>query len=349
MKRLGWRKLDAKTRTRLMVGTVIAVAILAIGTVLAVRQYYYDNLKPVSASQTTVTVVIPSGSSLEQVSDILQKAKVIRKAWAFKQYVLSRDKQNLIQAGTYAIKPSQSVRDIVDIITEGKVASNLVTIKPAQRIDQIEQALVNSGFAPADVKAALNPALYAGHPALVDKPAEASLEGYLYPESFQKTSETKPEQIIRASLDEMQKRLTPDVRAAFAERGLTVHRAITLASIVEREVPAGGERSQVAQVFFRRLAEDKRLESDATASYGAILAGQEPSLSYDSAYNTYTHDGLPPGPISNVSESSIQAVAHPADTDWLYFVSGDDGITYFSKTLEEHEALTAQHCKKLCR
>lgn len=342
-------KLDPRARTRFAMGLIIAAIILATGAVLFVRQYYTNNLEPVSSSQKTVTVVIPSGSSLDQVSDILEKAEVIRKAWAFKQYVLSRQKEDEIQAGTYAIKPSQSVQEIVQIITEGKVASNLVTIKPAQRIDQVEQALVNSGFAPADVKAALNPAVYAGHPALVDKPADASLEGYLYPESFQKTADTKPEQIIRASLDEMQKRLTPEVRAAFAEQGLSVHRAIILASIVEREVPAGGERTQVAQVFLRRLSEGKRLESDATASYGAILAGADPSLTYDSAYNTYTHDGLPPGPISNVSESSLLAVAHPADTDWLYFVSGDDGVTYFSKTLQEHEALTAQHCKRLCQ
>ncbi len=342
-------RLDPQARTRFAIGLIVAATILATGTVLFVRQYYTNNLGPVSSSQKTITVIIPSGASLDEVATILEKAKVIRKAWAFKQYVLSRQKEDEIQAGTYAIKPSQSVEEIVEIITEGRVASNLVTIKPAQRIDQIEQALVNSGFAPEDVKAALDPAMYAGHPALVDKPADASLEGYLYPESFQKTAETKPEQIIRASLDEMQKRLTPEIRAAFAEQGLTVHRAVTLASIVEREVPAGGDRTQVAQVFLRRLSEGKRLESDATASYGAILAGQVPSLTFDSLYNTYSHDGLPPGPISNVSETSLQAVARPADTDWLYFVSGDDGVTYFSKTLEDHEALTAEHCKRLCQ
>ncbi len=344
-----FRRADRRTRARFFTGVVIAVVILIIGGVIMARNHYYDSLKSVSASQTTVTVTIPSGSSLEQVADILENAKVIRKAWSFKQYVLSKDLENLIQAGTYAIKPSQDVAEIVEIITEGRVASNLVTIKPAQRIDQIEQSLVNSGFTPDSVVEALKPQKYAGHPALVDKPAEASLEGYLYPESFLRTAETTPEQIIRASLDEMQKRLTPDIRAAFAEQGLGVHRAITLASIVEREVPAGGERAQVAQVFLKRLAIGMRLESDATASYGAILAGAEPTLSYNSPYNTYRNDGLPPGPISNVSESSLAAVANPASTDWTYFVSGDDGVTHFSKTLAEHEALTAKYCTRLCQ
>ncbi len=90
------------------------------------------------------------------------------------------------------------------------------------------------------------------------------------------------------------------------------------------------------------------LGSDVTAFYGAIIAGQPPTVAYDSPYNTRIHSGFPAGPISNVSESSLEAVAYPATTDWLFFVAGDDGITYFSKTNEEHEALTAQHCKKLC-
>jgi len=90
------------------------------------------------------------------------------------------------------------------------------------------------------------------------------------------------------------------------------------------------------------------LGSDVTAYYGSVAAGQKPSLTYDSPYNTLQHKGLPPGPISNVSQSSLNAVANPSNTDWLYFVAGDDGNTYFSHTIEEHEALTKQYCHKLC-
>ncbi len=85
-----------------------------------------------------------------------------------------------------------------------------------------------------------------------------------------------------------------------------------------------------------------------TAFYGALHDGLAPSLTYDSPYNTRLHTGLPPGPISNVSESSLQAVAHPAATDWLYFVAGDDGVTHFAKTLDEHNANVSQYCHKLC-
>ncbi len=135
---------------------------------------------------------------------------------------------------------------------------------------------------------------------------------------------------------------------------MSTHRAITLASILEREVVTQDDRKQAAQVFLKRLGSDIKLQSDATASYGAVLDGVADKLNYnqtllyDSKYNTYENAGLPPGPISNVSESSLEAVAAPASTDWLFFVSGDDGTTYFSKTGQEHQALTERYCKKLC-
>ena len=154
--------------------------------------------------------------------------------------------------------------------------------------------------------------------------------------------------IVEKALAEMQSKLTPDLRASYARQGLSVFQALTLASIIEREVSAPVDRAQAAQVFLKRLKNDIRLESDVTALYGAVLDGQTPSVTYESAYNTYTHKGLPPGPISTVSESSLKAVAHPANTDWQYFVAGDNGNTYFSKTLDEHNALTKQYCQKLC-
>jgi UPF0755 protein len=82
--------------------------------------------------------------------------------------------------------------------------------------------------------------------------------------------------------------------------------------------------------------------------YGDVLAGHAPSTTYDTPYNVYLHTGLPPTPVSNVSDSSMAAVAHPAGTDWLYFVSGDNGNTYFSTNLQDHQALTKQYCHKLC-
>lgn len=333
-------------RPLIIIGIVLVILFSGMGYV-AVR-YRNNNLKPVSTNQTTVTITIPTGSSLSDVSMLLKKNNLIRNEWVFKQYVRSKGLQDQILAGTYALKPSQSVSDIVKILTEGRVDNELVTIKPGQRLDQIKQTFINAGFSVKETEAAFEPAQYEGHPALVDKPRGASLEGYLYPESFQKDGTTKPTQIVTSSLDEMQKRLTPELRAQFAKRGLNVYQGITLASVIEQEVSNPKDKPQVAQVFYKRIQMDMGLESDVTAFYGAIIAGQTPSVTYKSAYNTYYIKGLPPGPISNVSQESLNAAANPSGTDWLFFVAGDDGNTYFSKTLEEHEAATRQYCKKLC-
>jgi UPF0755 protein len=329
---------------------VLAVLVVVAGVVVyGIRHTYEQNLKPASASQRIISYTVPKGATTQDIGNGLQSQGLIRAAWAFEWYVRNHNVRDKLQAGTYALRPNQSVGEIVNILTHGKVATNLVTILPGQRLDQIRESLINSaGFTPADVDRALDPAQYADHPALADKPADVSLEGYLYPDSFQKTAETRPETIIRASLDQMAKHLTPDIRDAITQQGLTVQKGVILASIIEQEVSKASDRPTVAQVFLLRLKQNMPLGSDVTAFYGAIMAGQAPSVGYDTPYNTRIHPGLPPGPISNVSDSSLQALAHPSNTDYLYFVAGDDGVTYFSHTLDEHQALTQQQCKKLC-
>lgn len=332
---------------RLTVVALIILVFLALVTIIA-RTVYLDNLKPVSTSETTKLITIEEGATLDGIAAQLQQAGLIKSAWAFKLYVSSKQVRGDLQAGTYAFAPNQSVEDIVAQLTKGKVAVDLVTILPGQRVDQIRASLINDGFSPEEVDDALNPETYIGNPALVDKPSGASLEGYIYPDSFQKTQSTTAKDIISQSLAAMEKQLTPEIRNAFAAQGLSAYQGIILASIVEKEVSKQSDRDQVAQVFLLRIKQNMSLGSDPTAFYGAILAGKNPSVSYDSPYNTLLHKGLPPTPISNVTTSSLRAVAYPASTDWLYFVAGDDGVTRFSKTLEEHESLADQYCRKLC-
>lgn len=334
-----------------IVGLVFVIALLAVTGVI--RNTYYNNIRPVSGSERAVVVTVKPGATAPEIAKDLEDKGVIRTSWAFVWYVRVNNLRSSLQAGTYSVRPSQNVREIVNIMTNGKVNVSQVTIYPGKRIDQVRESLINDGFSPESIDLALDPAQYANSPALSDKPVTANLEGYLYPETFQKTAETLPTTVIRAALDEMHKYLTPEVRAGITKQGLTVHQGVILASIIEREVSRPEDKSKVAQIFLKRLRSDIALESDATASYGAILAGDEPHPGYNSPYNTYKNKGLPPGPISNVTKSSIQAVASPANTDFLYFVSGDDdekgvSITYFSKTLEEHEANVAAHCRKKC-
>ncbi len=342
----GYTNQPRKRRWPKWLAVLLAVGvIITVGSVAYVRQMYTNNLKPVSNNQKRITVTIPLGSSLKEISALLKQQNVVRSDWAFERYVRNAGLENNLKAGTYALRQSQSVQEIVTILTGGLVSKDLVTIFPASRLDQIENSLINSGFSEQSVVDALKPERYANHPAIVDKPAGANLEGYLYPESFHKTADTLPEQIIEQSLDEMQKRLTPAIRNGIVRKGLTVYEGIILASIIENEVSGENpqDRPRVAQVFLKRLGMGMKLESDATTPYGAVLAGSDDYERFDSPYNTYLYAGLPPTPISNVSESSLQAVVDSATTDFLYFVTGNDCETRFSHTLEEHERLQREY------
>lgn len=328
---------------KILLFITVLVVVALVGAVGYVRHTYYENLRPLNGSEKTKLVTVESGETAAEIAQTLEKESIIRKAWAFEWYVRNNSLRDKLQAGTYYLSPNQSIKEITDILTSGNVATELVTVLPGKRIDQLKQSLVNAGFNPDEVEAAFDPALYADHPALVDKPATASLEGYIYPETFQKTPTTKPQVVVEAALDQMHKFLTPEIRAGFVKQGLTVHQGVILASVVEKEVGVVADRPIVAQVFLKRLKIGMKLESDATTSYGAVLAGQEPTHDFDSLYNTYSHPGLMPGPISNVSESSLKAVAAPAGTDYLFFVAGNDCKTRFSYTIQEHESFIHEH------
>ena len=328
---------------------VVALIVVLAGGAAISRHVYNVNLRPVSADQTTQLFTVPTGSSVKKISDKLEKQHLIRSAWAFQLYVHSQEVGDKLQAGTYALAPSQDIPSIVRAMTQGTVSTGLVTILPGRRIDQVRADLINKGFSPTSVDAALNPAQYADLPALAFKPASVNnLEGLLWPDSFQKDSTTAPSFIIRESLMEMGQHMTADVQAAFAAQGLSPYQGLILTSIVEQEVNKPSDQTQVAQVFLSRLKAGSTLGSDVTANYGAIQAGRAPNLGYDSPYNTLLHPGLPPTPISTINSTSLYAATHPANTNWLYFVTGDNGTTYFSTNLQDHQTQTQQYCHKLC-
>lgn len=331
---------------------LVVVLVLIVGGFIA-HHVYNQDLEPADPSGQARSVTITQGSSVNSIAGELFSQHLIKSQWAFEFYVTRADARSELKAGIYNLSPSMNVGEIVSILTHGKVATSLVTILPGQRLDQVEAALIRAGFSKSDVEAAMQPSKYAGNPALVDKPAGASLEGFLYPDSFERDSTTQPEQIISESLQEMANHLTPSLRAAYAKEGLNVYQAITLASMVEQEAATPSDRAQVAQVFLSRLKAGSVLGSDVTAFYGARQAGDAgispiDQLKLDTPYNTLINPGLPPGPISNVSASSLEAVAHPANTNWLYFVAGDNGKVYFSQTATEHDQQIQLYCHKLC-
>ncbi len=328
---------------------VIGLIVFLLFGGLFLRHLYNVDLGPVSNDQTAQLFTIEPGSSVKLIANNLQKDRLIRSAWAFELYAHGKNLSSRLQAGTYALSPSESSAQIITTLTKGKTSKQLITILPGKRIDQIRAGLINDGFAPTDVDAALNPATYSDLPALALKPTNvATLEGLLWPDSFEKDVTSSASDIIRQSLHETAQHMTADVQAAFAAEGLTPYQGLILTSIITQEVAKQADQPQVAQVFLSRLKINMMLGSDVTAIYGAVSAGKPPILTYDSPYNTLIHTGLPPTPISNVTINALAAATHPASTNWLYFVAGDDGITHFSSTLQEHQALTQKYCHKLC-
>lgn len=337
-----------RQRLRIFLFVLAIIIVALIGAAAVVRHIYDENLQPVNSSQSTQIVLVADGASVQQIADLLHTDGLVRSSWSFQWYVRSQELRSDLQAGTYSFSPSQGVANIVQVLTNGKITTKLVTILPDKRLDQIRSDLINDGFSPSSVDQALQADQYSNLPALAYKPAGVNLEGFLYPDSFQKTATTSPSVIIRESLTEMGDNLTPALQAAFAQEDLSTYQGIILASIVQQEVSAPADQVQAAQVFLTRLHMGMTLGSDQTAFYGAILAGQTPSISYDSPYNTLIHTGLPPTPISNVNAQALNAVAHPANTSWLYFVTGDDGVTYFEQTAQQHQADVDQYCHTKC-
>lgn len=325
-----------------------AALVLLIVGVWYLRVVYTNNLKPLSSSQQVKYFTVTPGSGVHQIGSELEEAGLIRNAYAFETYVRSKELHDKLQAGTYSLTPALSIQQIVAAMVSGDVAKNLVTIVPGKRLDQIKTTFAKAGYDQAAIDAAFTASAYSDHPVLASLPPGASLEGYLYPDSFQKEASTPAQNVIRRSLDELQKRLTPELVAAFGARGLSVYQAITLASIVEQEVDNTTDQPIVAQVFLTRLARGVALGADATAGYASALASQPINVNIESPYNTRIHTGLPPGPIGTVTAAALAAVAHPANTLYLYFLSGDDKKTHFSMTQAEHEAAIRQFCARTC-
>ena len=339
---------DRPRRLRKLLISLAVLAVIIVGTYAAAHSWYNRNLSAVSSSSSQTTYfTVAKGSSVNQIAADLKQDGLIRSVRAFKIYMRGRIFGSL-QAGTYVLSPSMSTPQIVSKMVKGDVAKNLITILPGKTIKQIKQAFKNSGYSDAELDSAFDLATYKDEPIISNLPAGASLEGFLYPDSFDKQANTPAQDIVRQSLEEMQTRLTPDIINGFAAQGLSPYQGVTLASIVLQESGSSSAQPTVAQVFLTRLKKGMMLGSDVTAFYAASLIGAGQTLGVDSPYNTRLHAGLPPGPIGNVTDSALQAVANPSNTDYLYFVAGDDGTIHFSHTQAEHEQAVKQYCTKQC-
>ena len=335
----------------------IAVAWLMVliglaGVFLALR-WYNSNLQPVDNSQTAEQrFEVVHGASLNEIAISLEEEGLIRDAAVFKWHMKFQGQVNRLQAGVFELSPAQYASEIAVVLVSGLQANVYVTIYPAQHLAEVETSLVEQGFDPLDTKNALRTSNYADHRVMqfIGHGGTGTLEGYLAPESFavNQFSADSAESVVRRSLDIFMENLTEEIEAGILENFESVHQGVILASIIEKEVPPA-DRAQAAQVLLKRLEVGDRLGADSTFVYASQVGSGSLNVNNPSLYNTRVHTGLPPGPISNVSKSSLQAVAFPAEGSYYFFLSGDDGRTYFNETLEGHIRDRDLHCVRNCQ
>lgn len=327
----------------------ILPAVIGLGVVVAcfalTAAYYLIYLNaPASKNATEKTFIITKGDGVRKISANLEKEGIISQDLTFMVYLKLSRLSSSIQAGEYKLSGSMSPLTIADILTKGRVSSKKITIPEGWTIDDISTYLEKQGVARKSDFIAATQKSY-NYDFLADKPVSQDLEGYLFPDTYQLSATANAEDIVKMMLDNFGQRLTPSIRASIKGSGMSTYEVVTLASIVEREVSKPEDRKVVAGIFLNRLNTGMALESCATIQY--ILKSNEERFSYEqtrveSPYNTYIHAGLPMGPIGNPGTDSIQAVLFPEKTDYLYFFSAK-GTTYYSKTLEEHEAKIARY------
>ena len=302
--------------------TVLIVISVAVGAALFFGKQRFDAPGPLADDKV---VNIPRGLGTRDIADVLQREGVIDQPYIFMGGVIALKARGELKYGEYQFSKHASVADVVDTIIEGKVVQHAFTVPEGLTSEQIVARLLENTALTGQIK-------------------EIPREGTLLPETYRFTRGMTREQIIqrmqqahRRVLQDVWEHRMPDLPVKTPEQ------LVTLASIVEKETGRPDERTRVAAVFVNRLKTKMRLQSDPTIIYG-LTGGkgslgrpiQKNEIEQPTPYNTYVIDGLPPGPIANPGLASLKAAVAPADADYLYFVSRNDGSHVFARTLQEH-------------
>lgn len=333
-------------------GLIVALSVFVAMLVCAAASYFWytHEQTPVSNSAKQVRVVVDAGEGPQAIAKKLVQSGLIRSTLIFDWYTRVHHNAGKLQAGTYSLSPNMSLGEIVSHLTSGKTDIFKITFLPGATLAENKTVLAAAGYSSAEIDAAMEDLSQYKTGLFDGKPANSDLEGYIYGETYQFSADTSVHDILQQTFDEYESVIEQyKLKEAFKARGLTLYQGITLASIVQREMSSHvADMPQVAQVFYSRLAINMPLGSDVTFEYAAKKLGVAATPTLDSPYNTRLYPGLPPGPIATPGLDAMQAVANPANGSYLYFLSGDDGKTYFAMTDAEHEKNITDHCQQKC-
>lgn len=335
----------------LLVGAVgLGVYVLTGNATSTVRAFATTWGAPVSDDRTLQVFTVSSGATAREIASELERKHLIRSELAFRMLVNEGGIERTLVAGDYELSPSMSTQEIVRVLSSGKVKRGVaITVVEGWRAEEIAARLEELGVAQGQEFLRLVADPYLAVPPQGLEIPPSGWEGYLFPATYEWDSRRGVQGLVQSMLIEFDARVGAELRQAMEARGLSIHEALTIASIVEREAARDDERAVIASVYLNRLRQGMLLQADPTAQYAwASLNPENASargywmplaledLTIDSPYNTYRVKGLPPGPICNPGIASIRAVSAPADTDFLYFVARGDGSHAFSRSAEEH-------------
>jgi UPF0755 protein len=318
---------------RRLAGFVAAALVLGLGLLGGAFTFA---LQPPSEAEREIVVEIPRGAALSGVAGILESAGVIRSARAFELLARFREKAGALRAGEYAFAPNLRAAEVLDRLAAGAVMTHRVVVPEGLRMEEVAARIEAAGLGSAAefLSVAREPAMAAGLGI-----QGASLEGYLFPETYELARGIPAREIVHLMVDHffaVWRGVEPQATA----KGLSMHDVVVLASLVEKETAAAQERPLVAAVFLNRLERGMRLETDPAVIYG--IANFDGNLrrvhleDVTNPYNTYQHAGLPPGPIASPGAAALRAVVDPAEADYLYFVARKDGTHQFSRSYGDH-------------
>ena len=322
---------------------------LVIGTYLDTRAA--DLEQPAGDDDAPVVFVIDPGETAAEIAARLEEKNLISDAELFRRYVQYHELDAGIEAGEFTLRQTMTIPEIARMLQKGQIQEQSVTIPEGLRLEQvaavvaerteIPQAeflvLVTTGWRDAGLSFDF----------LANLPPDATLEGFLLPETYRLPEEATAIDLLTRMLGTFDERVTPEMRATAANQGLDVYGLVTLASIVEREAVLDEERALIAGVYHNRLRDGWFLGACPTVQY-ALGTPQDwwpqftlEATQVDSSYNTYHNLGLPPTPICSPGFASIEASAYPADTGYYFFLAdctSDDGSHLFATTQEEHNS-----------
>ena len=310
--------------------------------------FHQDDIsKSASDDPTPVVFVVEPGDVAGDIALRLKRWGLITDAELFRQLAHYQEADSKLEAGRYELRANMTMGEIIEALQHGRLEEIAVTVPEGWRAEQIAEMLAEEVGVDVDQFLDLVQGGPFDHEFLQGRPPEATLEGFLFPDTYLLPVQPTALDIIERMLADFDQRFTVEMRQAAAEQEMTIYQVVTLASIVEREAVVAEERPIIAGVFLNRLAEGMSLESCPTVQYA--LGYQEDADQWwktpvmleefdqvNSSYNTYLHRGLPPGPICNPGLASIQAVLEPVETDYLYFLAKGDDSHAFAKTFEEH-------------